>query len=307
MKPLFPRTPSQEKPTNPVIEELETTRISIETAESIHALDESFQQPDSVTPVPVQNEADGSTTLSIQETGPAYADVNGELAFRKADDRADKDRTYRRLMHTILRGRAMPLGTLFFAVAWAVAAVLISWATRRSFPDGECRWWCTPLAVDGAALSYVGFALFLLTSFRVSEAYGRYMEAARVWTNMAGTITSFAKYIVQAFPNGMIHKGDTQRILSFLVAFPIALKRELRGERDLRELKCVLTPSDMAHVQNAESMSSYCLYVLSGYMLKARERESQFPQTFIVVSVFKSFFLPMAYSIYFHSYSFAYF
>lgn len=109
------------------------------------------------------------------------------------------------------------------------------------------------------------------------------MEASRTWTNISGTITDFSKYIVLGFPEGIFHKGDRERILSFLVAFPAVLKRELRNERDLRELKSVLADSDLARLQNADSMSSYCLYVLSGYMLKARRREHEFPQSFLVV------------------------
>lgn len=65
----------------------------------------------------------------------------------------------------------------------------------------------------------------LLTIFRVSRVCGRYMEVARVWTNISGTTTSFAKYVDQTFPNGMIHKGDTKRVLSFLLAYRISLKR----------------------------------------------------------------------------------
>lgn len=115
------------------------------------------------------------------------------------------------------------------------------------------------------------------------------MQASRTWTDISGTITDFAKYVVLGFPEGILHRGDRERILSFLVAFPIVLKRELRNERDLRELKTVLAESDLARLQNADSMSAYCLYVLSGYMLKARRREHEFPQTFIVVR-FYSFF-----------------
>lgn len=109
------------------------------------------------------------------------------------------------------------------------------------------------------------------------------MEAVRVWTNIGGTITSFAKYVCQAFDSGMFHRGDRERILGFLVAFPVVLKRELRNERDLRELKGVLTQDDLAKLQNAASMPSYCLYVLSGYCLEAKTRESELPQTFLVV------------------------
>ena len=109
------------------------------------------------------------------------------------------------------------------------------------------------------------------------------MEAVQTWTNIAGTITSMAKYIVQAFPRGSLHKGDRERILSFLVAFPVALKRELRDERDLRELKNILSTADLARLQKADSMSSYCLYVLSSYALHFRREEGRLPQTFVVV------------------------
>lgn len=104
-----------------------------------------------------------------------------------------------------------------------------------------------------------------------------------MWTNIGGTITSFAKYVVQAFEPGVFHRGDQERILGFLVAFPVALKRELRGEKDLRELKGVLCAQDLSKLQNADSMPSYCLYVLSGYCMSAKAQEARLPQSFIVV------------------------
>lgn len=108
------------------------------------------------------------------------------------------------------------------------------------------------------------------------------MEAVRVWTNIGGTITSFAKYVCQAFPENMFHPGDRERMLGFLVAFPVTLKRELRGELDLQELKGVLSQGDLAQIQNASSMPSHCLYMLSRYCLHAQSNESKLPQTFLV-------------------------
>lgn len=81
----------------------------------------------------------------------------------------------------------------------------------------------------------------------------------------------------------MFHEGDRERMLGWLVAFPATLKRELRGERDLRELKNVLAPEDLVDLQNAPNMASRTLYVLTAYILKAREMEDQFPQSFLVV------------------------
>lgn len=117
------------------------------------------------------------------------------------------------------------------------------------------------------------------------------MEGLRLWTMIHGTITSTANYVVQAFSRDCFHIGDRERILGYLVAFAVTLKRELRDERDLRELKCVLTDEDLSRLQNAPVMSSYCLYVLSGYCLEAKQTETQLPQTFIVVRLPISFFL----------------
>lgn len=111
------------------------------------------------------------------------------------------------------------------------------------------------------------------------------MEGARIWNTIDGTVTCIAKYIVMAFPAGVFHPGDRERILGFLVAFPVALKRELRLETDLRELKSVLPAEDLARIQSAPSMSTYTLHVLSSYLLtaKAKAAEKKLPMTLIIV------------------------
>jgi predicted membrane chloride channel (bestrophin family) len=45
------------------------------------------------------------------------------------------------------------------------------------------RYFCTPLAINSTVAGYVGFALFLLLGFRVSEAYGRYMQGVALWND----------------------------------------------------------------------------------------------------------------------------
>lgn len=128
-------------------------RTSSSGSSSSHALDVVFEPSDS---------DDGLRNN--------YTDFDAQLVFKKSD--FTKDRNWKRELWHILRGSATPIVPLLISVFWATAAVVISWGTSRNYEahlKGECRWWCTPLAVDGDALSYVGFALFLLTSFRVSE------------------------------------------------------------------------------------------------------------------------------------------
>lgn len=114
---------------------------------------------------------DVEPTPSTSANNLKYEDVAGQDAMKSVDVRSP-DHSLSKWILTVVRGRAMPLKPLLASVIWCVTAVVISYFTRRDYPphrNGECRQWCTPLAVDGDALSYVGFALFLLTSFRVQE------------------------------------------------------------------------------------------------------------------------------------------
>lgn len=214
---------------------------------------------------------------------PLYHDVDGQRALSAPDVQRQERNNYHWL-RTLVRGRSFPLVPILVSMVWSALAVYISYVAQRytRFNKTDCRWFCSPLALDSTTHSYVGFALFLLLGFRVNESYARYMEGMKIWTNVAGTITSTAKYFVQAFKPDFCHKGDRERLLGWLVAFPVALKRELRGERDLRELKSVLAPEDLAELQNAPNMPSHALYVLSAYIIEARKYERAFPQTFLV-------------------------
>lgn len=222
----------------------------------------------------------------LKATGspPEYQDVDGESALTRPDT-TKHTRSQFSWVRTVIRGRSFSALPMVISVIWSALVVYFAWLASFRWPEAkrtDCRWFCTPLALESNTHSYVGFALFLLIGFRVNESHTRYMEAMKVWTSISGTTSSFAKYVVQAFPPGMFHPGDRVRILGFLVAFPVALKRELRDERDLRELKSVIAPEDLAELQRAPSMSSHALYVLSAYMLKAQKKESRFPQTFLV-------------------------
>lgn len=76
--------------------------------------------------------------------------------------------------------------------------------------------------------------------------------------------------MVQMFPHDFFHEGDRERMLGWLVAFPVVLKRELRDERDLRELKHVLAPEDLVMLRNAPNMGYRCLYIISAYIMMAQ-------------------------------------
>ena len=149
----------------------ERSDVATDESSSSHAMDANLSVDD-------ESDTDASSSGMV----PAYMDYDGQLVFKKSDN--GRKRSCKRVIYEALRGRAMPTKPLIAAVLWAIIAVVISWLTRKGYQpheDGDCRWWCSPLAVDGEALSYVGFALFLLTTFRVQE----YVAARAVLTGRA--------------------------------------------------------------------------------------------------------------------------
>lgn len=160
----------------PVDTQLEAARLSVESRASEHALDINYDadEQDPARRASSQNTADEANLNVLGMTGPSYKNVSGEEPFKASDCQHPKERPVHHYLVTILRGRAMPLKSVALATIWSALAVFITWITKDAKPNnynnpGDCRWWCTFLAFDSDALSYVGFALFLLTSFRASE------------------------------------------------------------------------------------------------------------------------------------------
>ena len=60
-----------------------------------------------------------------------------------------------------------------------------------------------------------------------------------------------------------------RRILGFIVAYAVVLKRHLRDEKGLQELESVLSIQDLRNIQEAEHMPIYCIDVLTNYIQKA--------------------------------------
>lgn len=70
-------------------------------------------------------------------------------------------------------------------------------------------------------------------------------------------------------PQGAWHPGDHERILAHVAAIPITLKQELRHERDLIELKGLLSQQDIGRIHIAGNMAMHCLDVLRSYCAMA--------------------------------------
>lgn len=80
------------------------------------------------------------------------------------------------------------------------------------------------------------------------------MEGLRLWTKMSGTIRITTVNVMQSFPSGGLYDGDRESLLGFIAAFAFALKGQLRDDRNLDELRDVLSQEDISQVQSEASM-----------------------------------------------------
>lgn len=107
---------------------------------------------------------------------------------------------------------------------------------------------------------------FFLLGFYVQLAYQRYTEAGAVWCSLvpAGCLGLSSAWLT-CFEKGSWHEGDFERIFGHIAAIPIVLKHSVRDSRDLRDLQGLLSPQDIAAIQQAENMPTRCTDVLRSY------------------------------------------
>ena len=123
----------------------------------------------------------------------------------------------------VLRGTVLPrtLGWVFGLAAATVALRLyVTWAEIQ-------------LSVPPLAHSLIGVALGLLLVFRTNASYDRYWEGRKQW----GGIVNASRNLARA---ASAYAGPAETLVPLIVAFPVALKQHLRGERDLSALSATL-------------------------------------------------------------------
>lgn len=100
----------------------------------------------------------------------------------------------------------------------------------------------------------LGSALGLLLVFRTNAAYDRFWEARKQW----GTVTSECRALASLACTFMTPQ-QALPLLTLIAAFPVILKNYLRGERDVRRLKALLAPQEVAALAAVVNQPQYML------------------------------------------------
>lgn len=158
------------------------------------------------------------------------------------------------------RGRQPPLPMLaYFCWCTAVTAVNVYEDARTNGDE-------SPLVIDPWVLQQVGTALFLLLVFRTTAAYERWWEGRRKWGDIIVHSRSLARQAGAYIDDQELAK----RVIRLTIAYSAALKRQLRGERELPELAAILSAEDLEGVLAANHMTLHIACSISATVAAAR-------------------------------------
>lgn len=160
----------------------------------------------------------------------------------------------------------------FGVTAWAVASVYLSWGFSRLWEGqdrGDCSSWCSPVDVQSNVLANIGFALFMILSFRTANSVSRYEDGARHLFALRQELRGLAMDFLFSFPTGFFHRGDKERIVAHITQIPLCVRdmlhcgsarrtpsREgLLSERDFQRFRDSINPFE--HL--VESLEDYIL------------------------------------------------
>lgn len=176
---------------------------------------------------------------------------------------------------------------MVLVLIWSVAAVGISYGLSYVWSEKKrnaCNAWCSPLDVETHVLANIGFALFMILSFRASDAIGRYDEGAKLIFNIQMNLRTMAIEAVQNYANDFFHKHDKERIVAHLVQIPLCFRDHLLGiVRDYPEDKeGMLSPEDRRRFETSPTPLDHLVQTVEAYFILqdsvAREGHPDIPK-----------------------------
>lgn len=114
----------------------------------------------------------------------------------------------------------------------------------------------------GGVPAILGTVISLLLAFRSNQAYDRWWEARIVWGAIVNDSRSFARQVL-TFIGNLYETGHTgelkERLIKRQIAWNYALKRSLRKQDPLQELKRLLSDSDFEFIKAYDNVPNALL------------------------------------------------
>jgi len=134
----------------------------------------------------------------------------------------------------------------------------------------------TALSMPFGLLSLLGAALAIFLAFRNNTSFARWGEGAQAWAGIANQCRILARLII-TFVDSHAHTPAYQRetaeafkraMLYRLLAWPHALRLQLRGQTTWDELQPFLSAEELAHVQAAPSKPNAIMLLIGQHICK---------------------------------------
>lgn len=110
---------------------------------------------------------------------------------------------------------------------------------------------------------------FLLLSFFVNAAYSRYNQASKIWlSSMKILLHRIAVLWTLNFIPNSHYNGDFKRVFGLLGSLPIVLKHQVRNDRNLTELRGLLSRKDLGTILVADNMALRVIEMLKAHIVE---------------------------------------
>jgi putative membrane protein len=114
-------------------------------------------------------------------------------------------------------------------------------------------------AADPLGHSLLGVALGLLIVFRTNTSYDRYWEARKLWGGLVVTARNLVR-------GAVAYGGESDGLVRLTTAFPLVLKQHLRGDRDLKEIRPLVSAEVYARVSAAANPPAAVAQAMSAWL-----------------------------------------
>jgi predicted membrane chloride channel (bestrophin family) len=135
---------------------------------------------------------------------------------------------------TLFKSRVLSriVNRMAFTIAWAIAVTTII-AIGERYPESGLGWF-TDFEIPGWPHELVGGFLSILLVFRTDQAYERYWEGRRQWSEVATACRDLARVAMSNLKGPMVDE-----LMAHVSVFPVALKQHLRGTQNREEMAAV--------------------------------------------------------------------
>jgi len=117
-----------------------------------------------------------------------------------------------------------------FTIAWSIA-IATTITLGHKVEDLEAF---TTFDLPGWPHELVGGFLSILLVFRTDQAYGRFWEARKQWSQLSSACRQMGRLVMSNTEGDLLHE-----LMAHTAAFPVTLKQHLRGTKNPREIAAI--------------------------------------------------------------------